>query len=325
MAERLRLLVPEVRVAVAHGQMNEASLEKVMASFYEHESDLLLCSTIIENGLDIPNVNTLIVYDSDCFGLSQLYQLRGRVGRSHRIAYAYFTYRKDKILNESAEKRLQAIKEFTEFGAGFKIAMRDLEIRGAGNLLGAEQHGQMAAVGYDMYCKLLSETVQGLKGEEPPKQPETVVNIKADAYIDNSYISEENHKIRMYKRIAAIDNLSDKNDVEDEMTDRFGDIPIPTCNLIRIAYIRALASSLKMTEISQRGREVRMKMQDSSAVAPRTVMILLNENRKVLQMGSSHPPVFRLRVKEGEGPETLEAVQNVLERMEHLQQNESHG
>ncbi len=325
MAERLRLLVPEVRVAVAHGQMNEVSLEKVMASFYEHESDLLLCSTIIENGLDIPNVNTLIVYDSDCFGLSQLYQLRGRVGRSHRIAYAYFTYRKDKILNESAEKRLQAIKEFTEFGAGFKIAMRDLEIRGAGNLLGAEQHGQMAAVGYDMYCKLLSETVQGLKGEEPPKQPETVVNIKADAYIDNSYISEENHKIRMYKRIAAIDNLSDKNDVEDEMTDRFGDIPIPTCNLIRIAYIRALASSLKMTEISQRGREVRMKMQDSSAVAPRTVMILLNENRRVLQMGSSHPPVFRLRVKEGEGPETLEAVQNVLERMEHLQQNESHG
>ena len=325
MAQRLRQLVPEARVAVAHGQMNEASLERIMVSFYEHESDLLLCSTIIENGLDIPNVNTLIVYDSDCFGLSQLYQLRGRVGRSHRIAYAYFTYQKDKILNESAEKRLQAVKEFTEFGAGFKIAMRDLEIRGAGNLLGAEQHGQMAAVGYDMYCKLLSETVQGLKGEEPPKQPETVVNVKADAYIDNSYISEENHKIRMYKRIAAIGSLSDKNDVEDEMTDRFGDIPVPTHNLIRIAYIRALAGSLRMTEISQRGREVRMKLQDSSALAPRTIMILLNENRRVLQLGSSQPPVFRLRVKEGAGPETLEAVQNVLERLKDLQQSESHG
>ena len=165
--------------------------------------------------------HTLIVYDADYFGLSQLYQLRGRVGRSNRMAYAYFTYKRDKILNEIAEKRLQAIKEFTEFGSGFKIAMRDMEIRGTGNLLGAEQHGQMAAVGYDLYCKMLAEAVQEMKGVEVPKPVDTVVDIKVDAYIDSRYISGESHKLQMYKRIAAIEGLDDKYDVEDEMIDRF--------------------------------------------------------------------------------------------------------
>jgi transcription-repair coupling factor (superfamily II helicase) len=322
MAEKLRQLVPEVRVAAAHGQMDEVALERIMVGFYEHEVDLLLCSTIIESGLDIPNVNTLIVYDSDYFGLSQLYQLRGRVGRSNRMAYAYFTYQKDKILNENAEKRLQAIKEFTEFGAGFKIAMRDLEIRGAGNLLGAEQHGQMTAVGYDLYCKLLQETVQEMKGEETVRPPETVVDIRVDAYIDNSYISQENHKIRMYKRVAAIEDLSDKNDVEDEMVDRFGEIPAPTLNLIQIAYIKALAGSLGFSEISQRGREVRMKLHDSRALAPRAVMILLNENRRALRLIASNPPVFSLQSKDGTGPAVLDAVQGILEKIKDLQESQ---
>jgi transcription-repair coupling factor (superfamily II helicase) len=322
MAEKLRQLLPDVRVAVAHGQMSEAALERIMVSFYEHEYDLLLCSTIIESGLDIPNVNTMIVYDSDYFGLSQLYQLRGRVGRSNRMAYAYFTYKKDKMLNETAEKRLQAIKEFTEFGSGFKIAMRDLEIRGAGNLLGAEQHGQMAAVGYDLYYKLLHETVQEMKGEEIVRPPETVVDIKADAYIDNSYISQENHKIQMYKRIAAIEELQDVYDVEDEMVDRFGDIPEPTENLIQIAYIKATASRIGFTEVCQRGNEVRMKLRDSKALAPRVLMIVLNENRKILRLLGSNPPVFVLKTKDGSTQAVLAAVRDILKKINDLQQSE---
>ncbi|HHY81821.1 MAG TPA: transcription-repair coupling factor [Clostridiales bacterium] len=322
MAERLRQLVPEARIATAHGQMGESTLERIMIAFYEHEYDILLCSTIIESGLDIPSVNTLIVYDADHFGLSQLYQLRGRVGRSNRVAYAYFTYKRDKILNETAEKRLQTIKEFTEFGSGFKIAMRDLEIRGAGNLLGAEQHGQMAAVGYDMYCKLLSEAVREIKGEEPPKTVETTVDFKVDAYIDSSYISQENHKLQMYKRIAAIEELQDKYDVEDEMTDRFGDIPAPASNLIQIAYIRALAGRLGFTEISHKGREVRMKMRDSKVLSPRTLMIILNENRKSLRFMGSNPPVMIISLKEGTGTEAMEAAAEILEKIGDLQQSQ---
>lgn len=322
MAERLRQLVPEIRIAVAHGQMGETALERIMVSFYDHEYDLLLCSTIIENGLDIPSVNTLIVYDADYFGLSQLYQLRGRVGRSNRLAYAYFTYKRDKILNETAEKRLQAIKEFTEFGSGFKIAMRDMEIRGTGNLLGAEQHGQMAAVGYDLYCKMLSEAVREMKGEEIVKPDDTVVDIKVDAFIDSNYISNESHKLQMYKRIAAIGGLADKYDVEDEMVDRFGDIPEPARNLIQIAYIRALARQLGFTEIIHRGREVKMKLRDSHTLTPRVLMIIINENRKILRLLGSNPPVIIIQIKEGTGLEAINASVDVLRKIKDLQQSE---
>ncbi len=322
MAERLRQLVPEIRIAVAHGQMGETALERIMVSFYDHEYDLLLCSTIIENGLDIPSVNTLIVYDADYFGLSQLYQLRGRVGRSNRLAYAYFTYKRDKILNETAEKRLQAIKEFTEFGSGFKIAMRDMEIRGTGNLLGAEQHGQMAAVGYDLYCKMLSEAVREMKGEEIVKPDDTVVDIKVDAFIDSNYISNESHKLQMYKRIAAIEGLADKYDVEDEMVDRFGDIPEPARNLIQIAYIRALARQLGFTEIIHRGREVKMKLRDSHTLTPRVLMIIINENRKILRLLGSNPPVIIIQIKEGTGLEAINASVDVLRKIKDLQQSE---
>lgn len=322
MAEKLRQLVPEVRIATAHGQMSEAVLERIMVAFYEHEYDLLLCSTIIENGLDIPNVNTLIVYDADHFGLAQLYQLRGRVGRSSRMAYAYFTYKKDKILNETAEKRLRAIKEFTEFGSGFKIAMRDMEIRGTGNLLGPEQHGQISAVGYDLYCKLLAEAVREMKGEEVPEPVETVVDMQADAFIDDSYIPGENHKLQMYKRIAAIESLEDKFDVEDEMVDRFGDIPEPARNLIQISYIRALAGRLGFAEIIQRGREVRMKLRDSQALSPRVLMIIVNENRSRLRLIGSNPPLLVLQLKEAAGTEALSAVSGMLEKIKDLQESE---
>ena len=322
MAERLRRLVPEIQIAVAHGQMGETNLERVMVSFYDHEYDLLLCSTIIESGLDIPSVNTLIVYDSDHFGLSQLYQLRGRVGRSNRVAYAYLTFKQDKILNETAEKRLRAIKEFTEFGSGFKIAMRDLEIRGAGNLLGAEQHGQIVTVGYDMYAKLLAEAVQELKGEEPVKKAETVVDIKVDAFIDKEYITHESHKLQMYKRIAAIEDINEKYDVEDEMVDRFGEIPDSTQNLIEVSYIRALAEKLGFTEIIHRSREVKLKLESNQSIYPRSLMILLNENQKTLRLVRSNPPIFLLNVKEGTGTAAIIAVRGILEKINDLQQSE---
>ena len=201
---KLQKLVPEARMAVAHGQMNEDELEDVMLGFYDHKFDVLVCTTIIETGLDIPNVNTLIITSADKLGLAQLYQLRGRVGRSSRQAFAYLTYRRDKVLSEAAEKRLSAIREFTEFGAGFKIALKDLEIRGAGNLLGAEQHGHMMTVGYDLYCKLLSQAVKELKGEKEEPEVQPVIELNVSAYISDEYIEDMSQKMEIYRRIAAV-------------------------------------------------------------------------------------------------------------------------
>lgn len=318
MAERLRALLPDIRIATAHGQMNESSLERIMLAFYEHEYDILLCTTIIENGLDIANVNTLIVYDADHLGLSQLYQLRGRVGRSNRIAYAYFTYKKDKILTEVSEKRLRAIKEFTEFGSGFKIAMRDLEIRGAGSIIGAQQSGQMAAVGYDLYCKLLDETIRTLKGQEQVKEEATLIDIRVDAYIDSSYISQQNQKIQMYKRIAAIEDLQYKYDVEEELEDRFGQIPKATQNLIDIAYIKALASRLGFSQISMHGRSVRLKLANDRRLDNRVLMVILNENRDIIRYTGSNPYLFTLMLKEENGDLALTKVKTLLERIAEL-------
>ena len=323
MAERIRALVPEISVGMAHGQMSEKLLEKVMFDFYDQKFDLLLCSTIIESGLDIPNVNTIIVYDADHFGLSQLYQLRGRVGRSNRLAYAYFVYRKDKILSEVAEKRLRAIKEFTEFGAGFKIAMRDLEIRGAGNILGPEQHGHMAAVGYDLYCKLLEETVRSMKGEELAAEIETVVDIKVHAYIDEDYIPLESHRIEIYKRIAAIEDLQDKYDVEEELEDRFGDMPDSTRNLIDIAYIKAVGKKLKIIEITHKGREVFLKFSDKQAIDPRTLMIILNENRNKMTFEGSNRPILKITLRDESPPVLLMEIKKILERIMELHSNQS--
>lgn len=255
--EKLRQLVPEARIAYAHGQMGERQLERTMLDFMQQEYDVLLCSTIIESGLDIPNVNTIIVYDADRMGLAQLYQLRGRVGRGARLGYAYLTFMRNKVLSEVAEKRLSAIREFTQFGAGFKIAMRDLEIRGAGNLLGPEQHGHMAAVGYDLYCKIVEGAVKEARGEKEPVKVDTVVDIPIAAGIPSRYIQHESERLSMYKRIALIETRDDLYDVQDELIDRYGDIPKDTANLMDIALIKADCSRVGVTQLRLKNGEIR--------------------------------------------------------------------
>ncbi len=252
---RLRALVPEARIGVAHGQMKEHGLEDVMMDFYGGSYDVLLCTTIIESGLDVPTANTLIVFDADRFGLSQLYQLRGRVGRSNRQAYAYFTVRPDKSLSETADQRLAAIREFTEFGAGFRIAMRDLEIRGAGNILGAEQHGHLATVGYDMYCKLMEDTLREAQDELAGKKPaqshlETRVDIKVDAYLPESYVTDDRQRMEMYKRIASLVTAEDRADIIDELLDRYGEVPPAVDTLLDIAQLRAQANLLGIAQVT---------------------------------------------------------------------------
>lgn len=262
-------LVPEANVGFAHGQMKERELERIMYDFINGEIDVLVSTTIIETGLDISNVNTMIIHDADTMGLSQLYQLRGRVGRSNRTAYAFLMYRRNKMLKEVAEKRLHAIKEFTELGSGFKIAMRDLEIRGAGNLLGAEQSGHMEAVGYDLYCKMLNESVKELKGEaEPQDSFDTVIDLDIDAYIPDKYIRNEYQKLDIYKRIAAIENQEEYDDMLEELVDRFGEPPKAVQNLLAIASLKASAHDSFVTEISQKGDFIRFVMFERTQADP---------------------------------------------------------
>ena len=247
----LKALVPDAAIAVGHGQMKEDRLEKVMLDFMDQKYDILLCTTIIETGLDIQNVNTLIVKDADHMGLAQLYQLRGRVGRTNRLAYAYCTFRRDRVMSELAEKRLSAVREFTEFGSGYKIAMRDLEIRGAGNILGPEQHGHIAAVGFDLYCRLLEEAVLEAKGGETAKPVETLVELPVTAYIPDEYITDLNQKVELYKRMANIRDMKMLAELEDELSDRFGDLPEPVLNLLAVSRIKAMAVKLKIKNISR--------------------------------------------------------------------------
>lgn len=249
-AMNLQSLLGDANVVYAHGRMPKGELEQIMFDFVQGDIDVLVSTTIIETGLDISNVNTIIIHDADRFGLSQLYQLRGRVGRSGRTAYAFMLYKRDKILKEEAEKRLKAIREFTELGSGFKISMRDLEIRGAGNVLGAQQHGHMAAVGYDLYCKLLNEAVMTLKGEEVLDEFETKIDLDVDAYISSSYIKNEMQKLNVYKRIASIESEEDYFDMQDELMDRFGEMPKNVMNLLSIAYVKAMAHKAWVTEIT---------------------------------------------------------------------------
>ncbi len=248
-SQRLADWFPDARVAVAHGQMPESELEAIMMDMSEGVIDILVCTTIIETGLDIANVNTIIIEDADRMGLSQLYQLRGRVGRSNRLAYAYLTFKRDKVLTEEAEKRLLAIKEFTEFGAGFKVAMRDLEIRGTGNLIGAQQHGHMDAVGYDMYCRLLEEAVREKRGLPEKKKIETLIDLPVSAHIPESYIPAHQLRLEMYKRIAAIETEEDFSDVYDEISDRFGEVPQVVYDLMTVSLIKSYASRYKVVEL----------------------------------------------------------------------------
>jgi transcription-repair coupling factor (superfamily II helicase) len=275
MHRRLSEMLPDAKIRVAHGQMPEEILEQAMLDFYEGNDDVLLCTSIIENGLDVPNANTIIVYDADRFGLSQLYQMRGRVGRSHRMAFAYFTYRQDKVLTEVAEKRLQAIKEFAELGAGFKIAMRDLEIRGAGNLLGAQQHGHIVSVGFEMYCRLLDEAVQQLKTGQKFEAPiEPVLEFNIDAYISGDYISDAMHKIEIYQRIAASRNEQHISDLVDELVDRFGEPPTCVVNLLEVVRIKNLARTIGIRSIIQQSNYIEVTFIDRPHVEPTQIMAL---------------------------------------------------
>jgi len=262
----LQQLVPEANVAYAHGQMKETELERIMADFIEGDIDVLVSTTIIETGLDISNVNTMIIHDSDNYGLSQLYQLRGRVGRSNRTAYAFLMYKRDKMLKEVAEKRLTAIREFTELGSGFKVAMRDLEIRGAGNLLGRAQHGHMEAVGYELYCRMLNDAVKSLKGQEVMEDFHTVVDLDVDAYIPPEYIVNELQKLDIYKRIAGIENGAEADDMQEELLDRFGTVPKSVENLLRIALIRTAAHRVYVSELKGRGEVLTIIMHPHAQV-----------------------------------------------------------
>lgn len=263
MKDQLQALVPDVSIAIAHGQMPGSLLESVMFDFYEGKYDVLLCSSLVENGLDVANANTILIYDADHFGLSQLYQMRGRVGRSHRLAYAYFLYRRDKVLSEVAEKRLQAIKEFTELGSGFKIAMRDLEIRGAGNLLGREQHGNIASVGFAMYCQMLEEAIQRVQSgkEKEAPQPETVMEIHADAFIDSDYIENGGQKIEMYQRLAVLNSQKELSELRQELVDRYGKPTKPVETLLAVTQARLDAKQLGIAQITQKRDKLEMKWQ----------------------------------------------------------------
>jgi len=270
-AGRLKQLVPEAQVVFAHGQMSERKLEQIMIAFLNHEFDVLVCTTIIETGLDIANCNTIIIDDADKMGLSQLYQLRGRVGRSNRLAYAYLTYKKDKVLNEIAEKRLKAIKDFTELGAGFKIAMRDLEIRGAGNLLGSEQHGHLASIGYELYCKMLEETVGALKGNVIEEVMETSIEFRINAFIPSEYVENQKYKLEFYKKISSIRDKEDAYNIADEIEDRYGTLPQSVYNLISISLIKAYCQKLKIASmVEQRDRTV-FEFLSNDAVKPEII------------------------------------------------------
>ena len=292
-ANHIASLVPEASVTFAHGQMHEHELERIMFDFVNGEIDVLVCTTIIETGLDIPNANTMIIQDADRMGLSQLYQLRGRVGRSSRTSYAFLMYRRDKMLREEAEKRLQAIREFTELGSGIKIAMRDLEIRGAGNVLGAEQHGHMEAVGYDLYCKLLNQAVLELKGQRREEDTyETVVDCDIDAYIPTSYIKNEYQKLDIYKRISSIENEDEHMDMQDELMDRFGDIPKPVENLLHVAAIKALAHGAYVTEVNINSQEIRLTMYQKAKLNVAGIPAMVERYRGDLKFHMADEPYF---------------------------------
>ena len=293
-ALRISKLVPEARVDFAHGQMSQRELEQVMYDFINGDVDVLVSTTIIETGLDISNVNTMIIHDSDRYGLSQLYQLRGRVGRSNRTAYAFLMYTKNKMLQETAEKRLSAMREYSDLGSGFKIAMKDLELRGAGNLLGAQQHGHMNAVGYDLYCKMLSEAVKEAKGIQTMDDFETTIDLNIDAFIPDSYISNEFQKLDIYKRIAGIESQQEYDDMLEELIDRFGEPGKAVLNLLAIARLKALAHQGYVTEIKQLGKDVRITLYEKAKLDPVGIPAIMAQYRRGLQFKADQEPKFIL-------------------------------
>lgn len=320
-AKKLRDVFPDANIAHAHGAMDEDTLERIMLDMSRGTIDILVCTTIIETGLDIPNVNTIIIEDANRMGLSQLYQLKGRVGRSSRRAFAYFTYRPDKVLNEIAAKRLRAIKEFTEFGSGFKIAMRDLEIRGAGNILGAEQHGHIDTVGYDMYCELLAESVSELTGETHKESWQPNVDINIEAYIPPSFIKNHSTRLDIYKKIASIENDEDRLEVESEICDRFGDLPKAVISLIKIAEIKYLAKDAQISEVTLKEGSVICYFKGDMDVRAVSGLVALFENRFFVSAGIK--PHMVLKPKPTGGEDLLETVKKLLQEYNKLLHKEN--
>ncbi len=320
-ASHIRKLVPEARVEFAHGQMSERELEKIMYEFINGEIDVLVSTTIVETGLDISNANTMIIHDADQMGLSQLYQLRGRVGRSNRTAYAFLMYRRNKMLKEVAEKRLAAIREFTELGSGIKIAMRDLEIRGAGNLLGAQQHGHMESVGYDLYCKMLNEAVLEAKGIRKEKEEfETVVDVSMDAFIPDSYIPNEFQKLDIYKRIAGIETDEEYEEMVDELMDRFGEPPRCVLNLLAIANVKAAAHNAYITEIKQRGSEFQISLYPQAKLDTAQLPELVSMYGKRLMMRLTGKSPYFLLSASGNQEEMLKEMKDFVIKLAALRE-----
>ena len=292
MAASVQNMVPDANVAFAHGQMSERQLEEIMYDFVNGDIDVLVSTTIIETGLDIPNANTIIIHDAERMGLSQLYQLRGRVGRSNRMAYAFLMYSRNKMLTEVAEKRLGAIRDFTELGSGVKIAMRDLEIRGTGNLLGAQQSGHLEAVGYDLYCKMLNQAIEVLKGETPEEDFETKIDLMCDAFVPASYIKNETLKMDIYKRIAGIETNEEYEDMQDELIDRFGDIPSQVENLLQVVLLKAAAHKVYITEISGTKDKMKIMMWNQAKIDVERIPILVREYKGRLKFVTGDTPYF---------------------------------
>jgi len=323
---KIQTLVPEANVAFAHGQMKEHELEKIMYRFINGEIDVLVSTTIIETGLDISNVNTMIIHDADNMGLSQLYQLRGRVGRSNRTAYAFLMYRRNKLLKEVAEKRLAAMKEYSELGSGFKIAMRDLEIRGAGNLLGAEQSGHMEAVGYDLYCKMLNEAVKEAKGVAVEEKFDTSIDINTNAYIPPTYISNELQKLDVYKRIASVETEEETEEMLEELIDRFGEPPKSVQNLLTIARLKFYAHSMYIKEVSQKGNDLKLIMYEKAKINPALIPEVVQKKAPFLKFTAdvNNPYfVYVLNANSKEkGKDVVEVLKDILDGLSMLVEKE---
>ncbi|MCR6108823.1 transcription-repair coupling factor [Bacillus sp. A301a_S52] len=332
MADKISMLVPEANIQFAHGRMTENELETVMLDFLEGNTDVLVTTTIIETGVDIPNVNTLIIHNADRMGLSQLYQLRGRVGRSNRVAYAYFTHQRDKVLTEVAEKRLQSIKEFTELGSGFKIAMRDLSIRGAGNLLGAEQHGFIASVGFDLYSQMLKDAIderkeQGTDGGNPQsvKEPDIELDVKVDAYIPESYIADSKQKIDMYKRFRSINSQRDLLDLQNEMIDRFGDYPSEVSYLMSVAKVKLLAKQEGIESISEKNQQCKVILSEGATarIDGAKLFTLVNKLSSKLHLSMAGSQiVIHLKTKSLSDGEYMEILEQVLGKLDEVRKDE---
>jgi len=309
---KIKALVPESRIGIAHGKISEDELSLVWEQLLNHDIDVLVCTTIIETGVDVPNCNTLIIEDADRMGLSQLHQIRGRVGRSSRRAFAYFTFKRGKVLSEVATKRLSAIREFTEFGSGFQIALRDLEIRGAGNILGAQQHGHMESVGYDMYLKLLNEAVLEEKGEAPQQSYECMIDIQVSAHIPESYIESSAQRLEIYRHIADIRNEDDASDVIDELIDRYGDPPQAVKSLVDVALIRNTCAILGIKEISQRENVIMLFAQ---SIDLKAVSALVTKLRGRVMVNAGQKPYISAKLKPDQSP--VECIREVIEIMWH--------